>query len=254
MAIGASLISGLGKAARFTGGMGNRLSGRTAMTALAGGAFFAGMANKAGPTAMDAAMETAFGDANADRYFTGRDLSLRTMVGGYLGGNIGTAMQMSSPGDYMAQNPNVLANPVITGGAGAVAGGIVGGFLGRGKGAMIGAAAGTALGAGTSLSSIVPTNEFVNPIATSSAGSVVGAVSGGLMGKMAGRGIVGTIAGGMIGGIVGGMAGAAAPLSHIRANQQFFKESPYSPMVNAPQNLNATGDIVLGMHNARKGY
>lgn len=254
MAVGKSLISGLGKAARLTGSIGDRLSGRAAMTAVAGGAFLAGMANKAGPAAMDATMEAAFGDPNADRYFTGRDLSLRTMVGGVLGGNIGTAMQMSSPGDYMAQKPNILANPVVTGGAGAVAGGIVGGFLGRGKGAMIGATVGSALGAGTSLSPIIPNDGFTNPIATGSAGAALGAVSGGLIGKTAGRGIIGTVAGGAIGGIIGTIAGAAAPIAHMRNNQQFFKESPYSPMTSSTGNLNATGDIVLGMHNARRGY
>lgn len=254
MALGKGLISGLGKAARFTGAVGDRLSGRAAMGAIAGGAFFAGMANKVGPATMDATMEAAFGDANADRYFTGRDLSFRTMAGGALGGNIGAAMQMSSPGDYFAQKPNILANPMVTGGTGAIAGGIIGGFLGRKKGAMIGAAAGSAIGAGASLLPVVPNNEFINPMTTASAGALTGAVSGGILGKVAGRGIIGTVAGGVIGGIAGGVAGIAAPISHMRNNKQFFSQSPYSPMTTNSGNLNASGDIVLGMHNSRRGY
>lgn len=211
MAIGASLISGLGKAAKISSAVGSSLSGRTAMTALAGGAFFAGMANKAGPTAMDAAMETAFGDANADRYFTGRDLSLRTFMGASIGGLGGEMLQMTDSGDYMATSPIMPANPLVSSAAGA--------GVGTGIGSLAGAAIAKARGKG----------------------GIKGALLGGVIGNIAG-------------GIMGGAASASVPLSHMRNNQQFFSQSPYSPMLGTSGNLNATGDIVLGMHNARRGY
>lgn len=93
-------------------------------------------------------------------------------------------------------------------------------------------------------------------------GTVGGGALGGFGGAMLGRrmgGIKGTIAGGvlgsMIGGGVGGAIGAAPTLQYVRSNQQLLRESPYSntSLVTADA-LNASGDIVFGMHNSRRGY
>jgi len=178
---------------------------RKAMGALAIGAFGAGMMSKAGPAAMDATMEGAFGDANADRYFTGRDLSLRTFAGAGIGGIGGEALQITDPGDYAATNPVMSANPLASsrniGGLTGIAGGIIGGLTKGRKGALIGGLSGMA-----------------------------------------------------VGGAVGGLGSVASPLVHMRNNQQFFSQSPYSPMGRNSGILNASGDIVLGMHNSRRSY
>jgi uncharacterized protein YcfJ len=78
-------------------------------------------------------------------------------------------------------------------------------------------------------------------------------------------GIIGGVAGGMggakfgaIGAIAGAAVGATAPLEYtrrrIRSNQDFYSQSPYARSRQLANELNASGDIVLGMHNARGGY
>ncbi len=87
-----------------------------------------------------------------------------------------------------------------------------------------------------------------------------------------------TIKGGLLGGALGvglGIAGAAAlGTGYINRNERFFNESPYvgnrrlnrdmtyggklynrdrRTSAETAQELNADGNIVLGMHNLRKG-
>ena len=90
------------------------------------------------------------------------------------------------------------------------------------------------------------------------AGVGVGATVGTMLGKkIGGKKLMGSI-GGIVGGLVGGAVGASAPLGytaqHIRANSNFYSRSPYSRSRQMADELNASGDIVLGMHNARGGY
>jgi hypothetical protein len=63
---------------------------------------------------------------------------------------------------------------------------------------------------------------------------------------------------GAIGAIAGAAIGAASPLMYtagrIRNNQEFYSQSPYSRSRQLANELNASGDIVLGMHNSRGGY
>jgi len=119
------------------------------------------------------------------------------------------------------------------------------------------------------------------------AGSILGGPVGGLMqasapldylranpiaptaGMQLGSTLVGGVVGGAIGGFgfgkkfgvmgaIGGAAlGAAAPLGYtaarIRNNQTFHSQSPYAKSRQLANELNASGDIVLGMYNSRGG-
>ena len=76
---------------------------------------------------------------------------------------------------------------------------------------------------------------------------------------MLGLGAMGAIAGAGIGGAVGGSMGVALPAAasiggHINRNQEFYRQSPYTSSSSTAAQLNASGDIVLGMHNSRRGY
>ena len=96
------------------------------------------------------------------------------------------------------------------------------------------------------------------PIATTAGAAALGGMGGAGLGfKM--KGIKGMLAGGAIGSIVGGSVGGgigiAPTAAYLRQNQQLLKESPFSntSLVTADA-LNASGDIVFGMHNSRRGY
>jgi hypothetical protein len=196
-------ISGSSSVAGAIGNAGNKISSsKSATLALMGAAGAAGFANTAGPAVMDATMDVAFGTPDADRYFTGRDLSLRGAIGASAGGPLGGALMATSPGDFFAVNPTI-PSPVVT-------------------------------------------------------APLFGTVGSGI-GAMAGSGVKGRIAGGIIGGIAGAGVGFVAPAigaaNYVRNNSQFFSQSPYAPSsARAYADLNATGDVVLGMHNARRGY
>jgi hypothetical protein len=80
-------------------------------------------------------------------------------------------------------------------------------------------------------------------------GGIIGGVVGGIgLGKK----------GGAIGAIAGAALGAAAPLGYtarrMQNNQEFYSQSPYARSRQLANELNASGDIVLGMHNSRGGY
>lgn len=83
-----------------------------------------------------------------------------------------------------------------------------------------------------------------------------GAIGGAFLGAKK-LGIKGAIGGGILGGIIGGTMGAAAVATPIaqyaRNNRPLLAQSPNTSLSMANQ-LNASGDIVLGMHNSRRGY
>lgn len=114
-----------------------------------------GVSSVAGPASMDAAMTTAFGDSNADRYFMGGDISARFMAGSLMGGPIGTAFALSSPGDFFGKVNPIDTGPIypmattgILGAAGTGIGAIAGsGIKGRIGGAIAGGAIGSITGA-----------------------------------------------------------------------------------------------------------
>lgn len=172
---------------------------KTGASLIVGGAFMAGMAKHAAPAARDAAMDVAFGNPDADKYFTGRKLS-----------------------------PGVVADAMIPGGKSGTATMALGG---------IGALAGAAIGGG--------------------------------IGGTFGRGVRGAIAGGIAGIGLGAGLGAA----YINRNKEFMLSSPYSgnrrldrrtmeyipwteqrnTSTQTARELSASGDVVLGMHNRRRG-
>lgn len=214
--VGAGTAKGVGK------GLTNAGNSKAIMAGVGALAFAKGVGHVAGPALHDAAMETAFGDPNADTSFTGRRFNTRYLAGSMMGGIGGSAMRLSSPRDYLYQNPFMPPGAMAAGSAFVAA--PVGALVGGGIGASIGATVGNALG--------------------------------GRGGKIAGG-----IAGGLIGGIAGGGTGLATPFAaakhYVGHNKKFFSESPYNSYSSSSATanaLNASGDIVLGMHNSRRGY
>lgn len=208
----------LGRTGRAAGrGLINVGSSRAGMGAVAVGAIGMGMASSIGPATKDAALGAAFGDENADTYFTGRDLDARFLAGQMMGGVGGGILKASSPGDNLAINP-IIPGPT----------------------AMLGASAATGVMGGV-------------------AGGTIGAAVGTFVGGAFGISKTGKVAGGIMGTIAGAATGAALPTSaflggHVARNQEFYRQSPYSSSSSTASQLGASGDIVLGMHNSRRGY
>lgn len=93
----------------------------------------------------------------------------------------------------------------------------------------------------------------IAPTSTQQAGSaIIGGAIFGAIGSMRSGKV------GAIGAIAGAALGATAPLNYtlgrMRNNQDFYSQSPYSRSRQLANELNASGDIVLGMHNSRGGY
>jgi len=182
-------------------------------------------------------------------------------VGGLGGGAIGGAL------GAMRGSRKGLGGAIRGGILGAVAGGAVGSAVGAssnpGSGSMVGAGVGGIVGGAIGL-------------AVGSRKGFAGAIRGGILGAG-------------IGGATGGALGAAAPIAmtanHVGNNKKFYSESPYartsavgynpqvspdvmsaavrnivpdpsyrSSSLETAQQLNASGNIVLGMHNSRRGY
>lgn len=228
------------RATRAAGRGAIRASGsRVAMGTIAAGAFGLGFLNKTAPAARDAAFESVLGDKDADIAYTGRKLDSRFLLGNAIGGAAGGAMKYTSP-DAFAFNPLLADSNVGVGigaGLGAAAGGVLGAFgatlAKKGKNAAIG-------------------TEAFGKFATKHPG----------MGKL-GRGL-GALATNRVGGaalgaaVFGGLAIKGMIGGQYENNRRFVAESPYMPGGNSSmataQALNASGDIVLGMHNSRRGY
>ena len=223
------LLRGLGRATRATG-RGTKIAARTATSstgskAIIGGALAAGVYSTAARPAMDATLDVAFNDPDADRKFTGGKLSPLIFGGGVIGG-AANAARLASPQyyqDYAHVSPHPVAQAAAIGGGGA---------LGGTLGSMIGGAF----------------------------GGVKGAVRGGLIGA------------------IGGSAVMAAPpmmLAAHRAEKNMQSGIGVNKRLNpntldlnydAPQEsylrnsslrrqeqMNSSGDMVLGMYNLRRG-
>ncbi len=169
------------------------------------------------PAAKDFAMEAAFGDPNADQSFIGGELSGRYLLGAATGGTLGSLMQKTAPMDQFRMDPYM-----------------------PGTGMAVGFTAG--LGG---------------------LGTVGGAVGGAMLASKRGSGLKGKIFAGVAGGVVGGTLGSAAgaasvlgtPMAYAGMNRNFFANSPYgNSSSSTAAALNASGNIVLGMHNSRNGY
>ena len=215
------IVGKAGKPFQATGrGLSSLGTNRGSLMAIGAIAGTAGLASKVGPAARDAALEVGLGDENADRYFIGSKLSARSLVGAGIGGPLGTAMQMTSPGDFNKTNPIMIGGvgqqTVAGAGLGGVAGGIGGAFLGAKSG-----------------------------------GSTFGRVAKGIVGGVMGAGM-----GATIGGAAPLASAGIATKAYMNDNADFFANSPYSRK-GTQQIMNdtgASGNIVLGMHNSRRGY
>jgi hypothetical protein len=206
-----ALMAGLG---RMVGGIGSK-RGLLAAVGISAGA--TGFLKEAAGGAVDASMDVAFGSPDADKYFVGRELNSRYLIGSAIGG---LPMGGIAGGMLQATDPGALFT--FSGGnnvPGAAA--TMGGFA-------VGAAGGGAFGA--------------------------------KLGAKFGKSVRAKIGGALIGGITGGTALGSIPLgataNMLRDNRAFFGETAYgrSTSSNTAAGLNAVGDIVLGMHNARGGY
>lgn len=220
--LGKGALAGAGKGITKVG------SSRGALAAIGIGALGMGIASEVGPAARDAALDFSMGDPNADAAFTGRKFSARYLTGSLLGGGVGGAMRISSPKDFLYENPMIPSSKGLYAGAG-IAGAAVGTVAGGVLGSMAGKAVGGLIG------NKIPFAKKISPIA---------------------GGIIGAGMGGSIGMLSPAIAGGIAAKSYIGDNQQFFNESPYAPRSSLATSsaLNASGDIVLGMHNSRRGY
>jgi hypothetical protein len=214
--VGKRVARAAGRGAMATGrGAGRAAMSRGGVAAIAAGAFGLGLLNKAAPAARDAAFDVAFDDPDADVAFMGRKMSSRFLLGTAIGGPMGGALRYSAPSDLMTVNPAI---PVPT-----------------------------------------PANLIATGVASTALG--IGGVAAGLKyGKGARNKIFGALAGGLVGGSLPPMLGAGttalALKGHVNRNQKFYNESPYAGRTSGSiaNAMNSSGDIVLGMHNARRGY
>lgn len=257
-----SALSKLGKV--IGSGVGRASTSKIGLGLIGAGAFAAGFLNKTAPAVRDAAFQTAFDDPNADIAFLGRKLDSRYLAGRAIGGTTGTLLKASS-GDYWGMENPIFPGQTLmgtgTGGAkglgiGVGIGGALGGLVGGRKGMAVGAGIGGLIGGIAGLGAIP--SATVMPVAGTAIGAVVGARKKGLKGALAG-GALGALAGGAAGAatIGGSVAMTAMPVKgYIENNQRFFSESPYAGRTSGTiaNSLNASGDIVLGMHNSRRGY
>lgn len=216
------LMQGLGRAVTRAG------SSRKALIATGAIAGTAGLGSSIARPTLDAANEAAFSDPESDRAFLGsRGLSPGTLLDSTLG-------------------PGVA-------GAGTVAG--------AGLGALGGAALAGGVGAALRSSDIgrdinIPKN-FSDDIPLIGGKKVpfggTNLLKAGKMGSARGKLVMGGMA--AVGGIVGAGFGAATyTKSYVNRNRDFFEQSPYNRgSAMQASSTNAYGDMVLGMHNSRRG-
>jgi hypothetical protein len=194
----------IGKASGFSG-MGT--AGKVGMGAMLAGLGAKGFYDQVAPATIDAGMDIAFGDPQADQKVLGSDLT-PSMLYGASGLPGSTVARRAFPSNAIRHGVNV-----------------------GGRGALIGA---PAVGAGI--------------------GGLGAAMIGRKMG-LKGRGLAAaSTVGAFIGGGTGLAAGVAGPINTARANQQIMSQSPfYNQSALTAERLNASGNIVLGMHNQRRG-
>jgi hypothetical protein len=199
-------------------GMGT--AGKVGVGALLVGAGLKGFYNQVAPAAIDASMDVAFGDPQADQKVLGTDLTPSLIYGGsgLPGAGYARTMNPSRYGLGGRGGPiNNTRNP-------AVIGGVLGGLAVGGKAYAAADAARTATGA------LVSSR------------------------KIMGKGIKGAAIGAAIGGGLGLAGTVSSTVATARANQQIMTQSPfYNQSALNAERLNASGNIVLGMHNQRRG-
>lgn len=222
------------------------------MTGLALGTIgLAGMASSIGPSAKEALLDTAFDDPYADQAFMGRQMS---------GGFLGAAAMGGTAGAVGLSLGTTAVGAALGGGAAAKL--IPKGTSSRGLMVAAATAVGGAIGmqggpANETISVYGPKPSVGANIATTGMGAAVGGAIGGLgYGFKRGpkKALIGAGLGAAIGGLAGAAAVPAATMSRLRSNRDLLTSSPYSTSLGMAQALNASGDIVLGMHNSRNSY
>lgn len=161
------ILSRLGKVVRSTGratnsGFKNVAGSRAAMLGVMGTAALAGGVSSVVPAAVDANMDIAFGSPDADKYFVGKEISSRYLLGRAMGGGFGTMMQATDPMSAMTFS----GGRNVPGAKATMIGGAIGGI-----GGTLGGAA------------------------------IAGAMGGGIRGKIGGAILGGIVGGGAIGGL-----------------------------------------------------
>lgn len=211
-------MQGLGRAVTRAG------SSKAALGGIAAVGLTSGLVGSTARPALDAANEMAFSDQDADRYFLGeRGLS-----------------------------PGTILDSTIGSGA-AAAGTVAGGALGAVGGGLLGLGVGSAINEAKFQKDINIPKNFADDIPLIG-GKKVPLVGGQNLfkGGVGGRGKIAMAA---AGAVVGGGYGASTFVrSHVNRNRDFYQQSPYnrgSAMQAA--STNAYGDMVLGMHNSRRG-
>lgn len=214
---------------RKAGGVARRLPDNRGVPLAMGGIFAAGVVASSARSVLDLGNEAAFGDQDADRYFLGeRGLSPGTVFDSKFGSG-------------------------FTAGASLAAGGI-----GAVAGATVGIGGARALANASLKKDINIPKNFADdlPLIGGKKVPLIGGeklFSAGKMSSGKGKAIIGGL--GLIGGMIGAGIGGSAPVaSHVNRNADFFKANPYSRgSAMQASSTGAYGDIVLGMHNSRRG-
>ncbi len=77
---------------------------------------------------------------------------------------------------------------------------------------------------------------------------------GNMIGKKFGARKLGSLAGGLVGGAIGAGIAGSNIIGTASRNRQILNQSPfYNQSLLTAERLNASGNIVLGMHNQRRG-
>ena len=219
-----ALLNSIGRSVTRAG------SSRKALIGVGVAAGAVGLAQSTTGAVVDAGNDIAFGDPDADKYFLGsRGLSPGTLLEGTLGSS-----------------------------GAAAAGTVGGGALGMAGGAAFGIGAAGMLSNTEFAKDINIPKNFADDLPLIG-GKQVPLVGGqnlfkqGKMGSARGRAVAFGL--GALGAVAGGAYGASTyTRSQVNRNADFYKQSPYSrgSAVQAAS-TNAYGDMVIGMHNSRRG-
>ena len=168
-----------------------------------------GFAGQVVPASIDAAMDVAFDDPQADRSVIGTDLTPSI----YLGARGPAGVRGFARAKNATRFGVGVVSPVRSGIGGGVIGGLGGGVI----------------------------------------GGAVGFAKGGTRGAITG-GLIGALGGGAAGTAVGAAVPATMAYKTAQMNSQVINQSPfYNQSALTANRLNASGNIVLGMHNQRRG-
>jgi hypothetical protein len=190
------------------------MKSKSGKAAILGGLFLAGLSKEVVRPTIKAGLDVAFDDPNADQKVLGTDLTPSMLIGANIGGPIGGLARGANAYRFGVGGTNPYYAQQNTGRAGGIIGAVGGGIYGYKKG--FGGIKGTK-------------------------GAVIGAIGGGIAGNVAGR-------------VTGAGGSLMFAQKYARTNAQILNESPfYNKSLMTADRMNASGNIVLGAHNTRKG-